>query len=111
VALERFLVGDLPGAGYLKPFLGTRVCFYLWHFFNINFYTLLAFRTGGNLWSLVGNPATGGNRAAKVEKKIKRIEFFEVILTFFDFKIMYFASYEKNFSGRDCHRSNRPVFL
>lgn len=55
VAFKRLLVSDLSRAGYLEPFLCARVSFNLWHYFVINFYTLLAFRTGGNLWSLVGN--------------------------------------------------------
>jgi hypothetical protein len=55
VAFKRFLVGDLPRAGYLEPFFRARVRFNFWHYYIINFYTLLAFRTGGNLWSLVGN--------------------------------------------------------
>ena len=61
VAFKRFLVCDLPRAGDLEPFLGTGVCFNLGHYRMFYFYTLLAFRTGGNLWSLVGNPAITGN--------------------------------------------------
>jgi len=32
VTFERFLEGDLPGAGYFKPLFGTRIGSYLWHF-------------------------------------------------------------------------------
>ena len=66
VSFKRLLVGDLSRAGYFKPFFGARVRFNLWHYCLFYFYTLLAFRTGGNLWSLVGNPAHSGKRAAKL---------------------------------------------
>jgi hypothetical protein len=55
VTFKRFLVSDLTSSSYLEALFGTGVRFYLWHFYIFNFYTLLAFRTGGNLWSLVGN--------------------------------------------------------
>ena len=55
VAFKRFLVSDLARAGYLEPLFCARVGLNFWHYSIINFYTLLAFRTGGNLWSLVGN--------------------------------------------------------
>lgn len=55
MTFKRLLVRDLTRAGYLEPFFSTRVGLDFWHYFIINFYTLLAFRTGGNLWSLVGN--------------------------------------------------------
>jgi hypothetical protein len=65
VALERLLVGNFAGAGYFKPFFGTGICFNLWHgmmlFFN---YTLLAPRTGGNLWSRLGNTLIPEDRAS-----------------------------------------------
>jgi hypothetical protein len=71
VAFKRLLVGNFSRAGYFEPFFRARVGFNLWHYFVINFYTLLAFRTGGNLWSLVGNhyPLTRlMKRAAKLWK-------------------------------------------
>ena len=55
MTLERFLVSDLTSSSYLETLFGTGIRFYLWHFYMFDFYTLLAFRTGGNLWSLVGN--------------------------------------------------------
>ena len=55
VTFKSFLVSDLSRAGYLEPLFSARVGFNFWHYFVINFYTLLAFRTGENLWSLVGN--------------------------------------------------------
>jgi hypothetical protein len=39
----------------LNLFLALELVFTFGIFFSIYFYTLLAFRTGGNLWSLVGN--------------------------------------------------------
>jgi hypothetical protein len=57
VTLKRFLVCDLSCACYFEPFLGTGISLNFWHGqLQFNFYTLLAFRTGGHLWSLVGNP-------------------------------------------------------
>ena len=32
MTFERFLEGDLPGAGYLKPLFCTRIGSNLWHF-------------------------------------------------------------------------------
>ena len=32
VAFERFLEGDLAGAGHFKSLFGTRIGLYLWHF-------------------------------------------------------------------------------
>jgi hypothetical protein len=32
VTFEGFLVGDLPGAGYFEPLLGTGIRLDLWHF-------------------------------------------------------------------------------
>jgi len=55
VSLERLLVSELSSPGHFEPFLGAGVGFNFWHELFIYFYTLLAFRTGGNLWSLVGN--------------------------------------------------------
>ena len=55
VTFKRLLVGDLSRAGYLEPLFCARVGLNFWHYCVIYFYTLLAFRTGGNLWSLVGN--------------------------------------------------------
>ncbi len=55
VSFKRLLVGNLSRAGYFEPLFGARVSFNFWHYLYINFYTLLAFRTGGHLWSLVGN--------------------------------------------------------
>ena len=43
MTLEALLVSDLPGAGYLKPFFGTGICFYLRHSTRIFCYTLEAF--------------------------------------------------------------------
>jgi hypothetical protein len=57
VSFERFLVSDLSCAGYFKPFFGTGIRFNLWHLIPFYCYTLLAFRTGGHFWSLVGNRA------------------------------------------------------
>ena len=66
VAFKRFLVSDLSCAGYFKPFFGTGVSLYFRHDLSMfYFYTLLAFRTGGHLWSLVGNPAYAGNGRQK----------------------------------------------
>jgi len=31
VAFESLLMRNFSGAGYLKPFFGAGVCFYLWH--------------------------------------------------------------------------------
>ncbi len=56
VTLERLLVSDLAGSGYLEPLLGTRVCFYLRH------YTIFTFtpcwrsapaETYGALWAII----------------------------------------------------------
>ncbi len=69
VSLKGLLVGDLSGAGNFEPLFGTGVGLNFWHYFNIYFYTLLAFRTGGNLLSLVGNPAGAGNGVRNYEKK------------------------------------------
>jgi len=75
VAFKRFLVSDLSRAGYFKPLFCARVGLNFWHYSIINFYTLLAFRTGGNLWSLVGNQyrfrctETGGKTIKKKAKK------------------------------------------
>jgi hypothetical protein len=71
VSFKRFLVGDLPRAGHFKPFFCARVRFNLGHYCLFYFYTLLAFRTGGNLWSLVGNPAIAGNGRQSYDKKLK----------------------------------------
>ena len=35
VAFERFLEGDLAGAGHFKPLFGTGIRLYLWHFLII----------------------------------------------------------------------------
>jgi hypothetical protein len=53
---EGLLESNLTATGYFKTLLSAAVGFYLWHLFN-NFlcYSLLAFRTAGHLWSLVGN--------------------------------------------------------
>ena len=69
VPLKGFLVGDLPGAGNFEPLFGTGVGLNFWHYLNIYFYTLLAFRTGGNLSGLVGNPAGAGNGVRNYGKK------------------------------------------
>lgn len=55
VTFERFLVGNEPCGGYLEALLCAGVCFNFWHCITCNSYSLLAFRTDGNLWSLVGN--------------------------------------------------------
>lgn len=55
VSFKRLLVGDLSRACYFKPLFCARVCFNFWHYLYVYFYTLLAFRTGGHFWSLVGN--------------------------------------------------------
>ena len=75
VAFKRLLMRDLSRAGYLEPLFCARVSFNFWHFLYVNFYTLLAFRTGGHLWSLVGNHysactvnETGGKTTKKNEK-------------------------------------------
>jgi hypothetical protein len=72
VTFKRLLVGNLSRAGYFEPLFCARVSFNFWHYLVINFYTLLAFRTGGLLWSLVGNHpplARRTKRAAKLSKK------------------------------------------
>jgi hypothetical protein len=50
VALESFLECDLSGAGDLKSFLGTRICFNLWHLM-MRFYMIPCWRicTGRSL--------------------------------------------------------------
>src|ERR1700679_2092780 len=42
MTFERFLEGDLPGAGYLKPLFCTRIGSNLWHFKCFCCTTLLA---------------------------------------------------------------------
>ena len=55
----------------------------------IYFYTLLAFRTGGNLWSLVGNPAGAGNGPQNYDKKLK------IVRDLINFRVIaYFALYD-----------------
>jgi len=49
-------MGDFTRTRYLEPFLGTRVCFYLWHFIQFNFYTLLAPPNRRRTFCPVGNP-------------------------------------------------------
>lgn len=74
VAFKRLLVSNFARAGYFEPLFCARVGLNFWHYFNINFYTLLAFRTGGHLWSLVViiiPLARLMKRAAKVVKKMK----------------------------------------
>ena len=68
VTFKRLLMRDFARAGYLEPLFGARVGLYLWHFTWFYFYTLLAFRTGGHLWSLVGNPVNR-ERPAKLSQK------------------------------------------
>jgi hypothetical protein len=74
VPLERFLVGNFSGAGHLKPLFRTGIGLNLGHFVRFMNDTLLAPRSGGNLWSLVGNIClsdhTEGERSPlKMERK------------------------------------------
>jgi len=55
VSLEGFLVGNFSRAGYFEPFFCTGIGLNLWHFVRFISDTLLASRSGGNFWSLVGN--------------------------------------------------------
>ena len=76
VTFKRFLMRDLSWAGYFKPFFCARVGFNFWHYLYVYFYTLLAFRTGGHLWSLVGNPAPAGNGRQSYAKNVKIVDVF-----------------------------------
>jgi len=55
VSFESFLESDLTATGDLEALLGAGVGFYLWHYITVFSYSLLALRTAGDLWSLVGN--------------------------------------------------------
>ena len=55
VSFERFLVSDLARAGYLEPFLGTGVRFYLWHVMLFTFtpcWRSAPAETYGALWAI-----------------------------------------------------------
>jgi hypothetical protein len=72
--LKAFWCLILPFAVNLNRFFALELVLTFGIVDNIYFYTLLAFRTGGNLWSLVGNQNPGiriVKRAAKLWKKIK----------------------------------------
>jgi hypothetical protein len=54
MTLERFLEGDLAGAGHFEPLLGTRIRSNLGHLDAFCLIPLLADRTGDHLWSHLG---------------------------------------------------------
>lgn len=65
VSLKRFLVSDLAGAGHFEPFLGTRVRFYLGHFYFFIFTPCrrpARAETYGAMWAI----PLDGKRAAKL---------------------------------------------
>jgi hypothetical protein len=85
-------MSDLSSAGYLEPFLGAGVCFYLWHFYIFIFtpcWRSAPAETYGALWAILR--VSERNRAAKVDKKNKIIYFLGKILTHFKGEIVYFA--------------------
>jgi hypothetical protein len=61
VAFERFLEGDLAGAGHFKTLFGTGIRLYLWHFLIILNDTLLADphrrNTYGAVWVMSMDPS------------------------------------------------------
>jgi hypothetical protein len=70
---ESFLVSDFSGARDLKSFLGTRICFNLWHLV-MRFYMIPCWRicTGKTLrgpFGQSGFPAAGINLPLKMERK------------------------------------------
>ena len=55
MSFKSFLKSNFSCTGYFKALFCAGVGFNLWHYTKFYFYTLLASRTDGNLWSLVGN--------------------------------------------------------
>jgi hypothetical protein len=55
VTFESFLESNFTRTGNFEALFCAAVGFNLWHYITYYRYSLLAFRTDGNLWSLVGN--------------------------------------------------------
>ena len=70
VSFESFLESDLTATGDLEALLGAGVGFNLWHYITVLSYSLLALRTAGDLWSLVGNVRILRTGCKGKEKKV-----------------------------------------
>ena len=71
MTFERFLEGDLPGAGYLKPLFCTRIGSNLWHFNAFCMLPCWRIRTGESLMEPFGLLG-----AQRYKKKPQSVAFF-----------------------------------